>query len=319
MELREDRLAVQLTFLGTGAGMPSKERNTSSLVLELNDVKGSLWMFDCGEATQHQILKTHIKPRKIQKIFITHLHGDHIFGLPGFISSRSFLSGETPLTIYGPKGIKQFIDTALVISKTNVKYELEIIEIDSGVIFDDDKYTVYAHKLQHVIPSFGFRIVQRDLPGQLLIDKALAFGVPKGPFLKKLKNGEDVVLENGRIVKSEDVLGPKKKGAIITILGDTKYCSEAIELAKNADVVIHEATFDNSTTDLAALYGHSTNIEAAKVALQANAKALILNHISARFIGKDLEKLFAEAKQVFPKTYLADDFSHFDLKHLLDE
>lgn len=305
---------MQLHFLGTGAGMPSKERNTSSILLELYEQRGSSWMFDCGEATQHQILKTPIKPRKIEKIFITHMHGDHIFGLPGLLSSRSFLAGEDTLTIYGPPGIKAFIDMSLSVSNTHIKYPLVIEEIGEGIIFEDEQFIVTAKLLQHVIPTFGYRIEQKNMPGELLIDKALALGVPKGPLLKRLKNGENIVLEDGTVVNSSDVVGPAKKGMIITILGDTKYCEASIELASGADVLVHEATFDHHTEDLAASYGHSTNTEAANVAKSAEVKALILNHISARFLGKDVDRLLTQAKQIFQNTYIAVDFAQYELK-----
>ena len=310
---------MQLQFLGTGAGMPSKERNTSSVVLELYEQRGTAWMFDCGEATQHQILKTSIKPRKIEKIFITHLHGDHIFGLPGLISSRYFLAGEDTLTIYGPPGIKAFIEMSISISNTHIKYPLVIEEIHEGVIFEDEQFIVKAKLLQHVVPTFGYRVEQKNLPGELLIEKAVALGVPKGPLLKQLKNGEDVILEDGTVVNSRDVVGPAKKGMIITILGDTKYCDASIELANGADVLVHEATFDHQTEDLAASYGHSTNREAATVAKQAGVKALILNHISARFLGKDVEHLLTQAQQIFQNTYIAFDFSQYDLKEITKE
>src|SRR5690625_4101469 len=119
---------MEITFLGTGAGMPSKERNVSAIMLNLLQERNSLWLFDCGEATQHQILQTKIKPRKIEKIFISHLHGDHVFGLPGLLSSRSFQGGEEPLTIYGPTGIKQFIHTCLQISETHLRYNIDVVE-----------------------------------------------------------------------------------------------------------------------------------------------------------------------------------------------
>jgi ribonuclease Z len=308
---------MQLHFLGTGAGMPSKERNTSSVLLELYEQRGTAWMFDCGEATQHQILKTSIKPRKIEKIFITHLHGDHIFGLPGLLSSRSFLAGEDTLTIYGPPGIKAFIDMSLSISNTHIKYPLVIEEIGEGIIFEDEQFVVTAKLLQHIIPTFGYRIEQKNMPGELLIDKALALGVPKGPLLKQLKNGKNVVLEDGSVVNSSDVVGAAKKGTIITILGDTKYCEASIELASGADVLVHESTFDHHTEDLAASYGHSTNTEAATVAKKAGVKALILNHISARFLGKDVDNLLTQAHKIFQNTFIAVDFSRYELKDII--
>ena len=306
---------MQLHFLGTGAGMPSKERNTSALVLKLLEERGTVWLFDCGEATQHQILHTNIRPRKVEKIFITHLHGDHIFGLPGFLSSRSFLGGEDTLTLYGPKGLKEWITASLNLSKTHLTYSIEFVEVVEGVIFEDGQFIVKAQLLQHVIPCFGYRIEQKPLQGELLIDKARELGVPKGPLLGKLKNGEDITLEDGGIVMSKDVTAPPKPGFTIAILGDTKYCDTAKSLSENADIVVHEATFDHKTEHLAASYGHSTNVEAARIASESNAKNLILNHISSRFLPHDIENLLNEAKEIFPKSFIANDFSQYDWKN----
>ena len=302
---------MQLHFLGTGAGMPSKERNTSALMVKLLDEIGEMWLFDCGEATQHQILHTSLKPRKVTKIFITHLHGDHIFGLPGFLSSRSFQGGDTELTIFGPAGLQQWIEMTLTLSKTHLTYPLKFVEVHEGVIYENRQFIVRAAGLRHVVPCFGYRIEQKDLPGELLIEKALALGVPKGPLLGQLKSGKDITLSNGLVVRASEVVAPPQKGFTLAILGDTKYCEEAIALANDADIVIHEATFDGTTTDLAANYGHATNIEAAKVARQAHARYLLLNHLSARFLPSDLPRFLAEAQAVFPQTYLTADHAIF--------
>lgn len=304
---------MQLQFLGTGAGMPSKERNVTSIALKLLDEIGSIWLFDCGEATQHQILQTSIKPRRIDKIFITHMHGDHIYGLPGFLGSRSFLGGDSPLTIYGPAEVKDFIEAAIRYSKTHLTYPIDFIEVREGVVFEDEHFTVHAKKLQHVIDCYGYRVEQKDLPGQLLVDKVQAQGVPRGPLYGELKEGRDITLENGHIVRATDVLSAPKKGFTVTVLGDTKYCAASIDLAREADIVVHEATFDSSTAELAASYGHATNIEAATIAKKANAKNLILTHLSARFLKKDVERLVEESRTVFSRTYAAEDFAMFAL------
>lgn len=306
---------MQLQFLGTGAGMPSKERNTSALALKLLEERGVIWLFDCGEATQHKILHTTIRPRKIEKVFITHLHGDHIFGLPGFLSSRSFLGGEEPLTLYGPKGLKEWITASFELSKTHLTYRIDYVEVEEGVVFEDEQFTVRAKMLEHVIPCFGYRIEQKPLPGELLIEKVQQLGVPKGPLLGKLKQGEDITLDNGLTVLSKEVTAPPKEGFVVTILGDTKYCQAAKVLSGGADIVVHEATFDHKTEHLAASYGHATNVEAAKIARDASANYLILNHISARFLPQDIQKLAVEAREVFPNTFIAHDFSEYDWKN----
>lgn len=305
---------MQLLFLGTGAGMPSKQRNTSALALKLLEERGAVWLFDCGEATQHQILHTTVKPRKIEKIFITHLHGDHIFGLPGLLGSRSFQGGDEAVEIYGPRGIREYVESVLRISRTHLNYPLRFIEDLDGQIFEDESMTVTSAKLDHVIPSYGFRIVQKPLPPKLLIDRAKELGVPKGPLLAKLKDGQDIRLEDGTLVKSEEVTEPAKPGFIVTILGDTRYCQAAIELGRNADVMVHEGTFDGDTEKLAGEYGHSTILEAAETARQAEVETLIVNHVSARFLPEDEKRLVKEIRKIHSNSHIAHDFSEFDWK-----
>jgi len=305
---------VELLFLGTGAGMPAKLRNVTSIALKhLHD--GSVWLFDCGEATQHQILHTSIRPRKINKIFITHLHGDHIFGLPGLLGSRSFLGGEEDtLDIYGPKGLRDFITTSLSVSQTHVKYELNIHEIEEGLIFEDDRFTVEAKKLDHGILSFGYRIVEKDKPGTLMVDKLKELGIPPGPIYKQLKLGETVTLEDGRVINGKDFVGPDKKGRIITILGDTRPCENSIKLAKDADLLVHEATFNKDAAEQANDYFHSTTLQAATIAKEAGVKQLIITHISSRFEKKDWPILEREAQEQFPNTIIATDFKTVPVK-----
>lgn len=316
---------MQLQFLGTGAGMPSKARNTSSLAVKLLEENGTIWLFDCGEATQHQILHTTIKPRKINKVFITHLHGDHIFGLPGFISSRSFLGGTEPLTIYGPTGLENWVRATLNITGTHLTYELNFEIIDEGVIFEDEQFIVHCKKIEHVIQSYGFRIEQKELPGKLNSELAKGLGVPNGPMLGQLKNGQDITLDNGQIIRSIDVVSEAVEGFKIAILGDTKYCEASIELADGVDVLVHEATFDKGTENLAAAYGHSTNVEAATVSQKANAKMLLMNHISSRFLAHDLNTLQKDAQAIFENSWIVQDFEQFDwinhqlVKHRAEE
>jgi ribonuclease Z len=299
---------VDLFFLGTGAGIPAKLRNVTSIALKLLEERGAIWLFDAGEATQHQILHTSIKPRRIEKIFITHLHGDHIYGLPGLLSSRSFQGGESMVTVYGPKGIKEYINVSLSVSQTYLKYPLEIVEIQEEVIFEDDQFTVEARLLEHGISSYGFRIVEKDRPGTLLADKLVEAGIQPGPIFKKIKNGETVSLEDGRTIVPADFLGPVQQGRIVTILGDTRYCENAIYLAKNADLLVHEATFSKGEEKLAFDYFHSTTRQAAEIAKRAECKQLCLTHISSRYDRFTWRELVEEAREVFPNTDIAEDF-----------
>ena len=298
---------MDFVFLGTGAGVPAKARNVSAIALELLEERGVVWLFDCGEATQHQILKTSVKPRRIEKIFITHLHGDHIFGLPGLLSSRSFQGGTDDLTVYGPKGIADYIQTSLSVSGTHLKYSLSVVEIEEGIVFSDDQFTVSALALDHGILSYGYRIVEKDRPGTLLVDKLRDEGVAPGPIFKAIKNGENVTLEDGRVLYGADYLSEPNKGRILTILGDTRTCEQTIQLAKNADYLVHEATFSRDEGEMAFDYFHSTTAQAAKTAKLAGARHLILTHISARYMGEDIAVLQNEAREIFQNTVIAED------------
>jgi ribonuclease Z len=304
---------VELFFLGTGAGIPAKLRNVTSIALKLLEERGAIWLFDAGEATQHQILHTSIKPRRIEKIFITHLHGDHIYGLPGLLSSRSFQGGESKVTVYGPIGIKEYINVSLSVSQTYLKYPLEIVEIEEGVIFEDEQFTVETRLLEHGIRSFGYRIIEKDRPGTLLADKLIEAGIQPGPIYKKIKNGETVTLADGRIIEPADFLGPIQKGRIVTILGDTRYCEKAIFLAEDADFLVHEATFSKGEEKLAHDYFHSTTHQAAEVAKLANCKQLCLTHISSRYDRNSWRDLVEEAKEIFPNTEIAEDFKEMTI------
>lgn len=305
---------MNVMFLGTGAGIPAKSRNVTSIALQLLEERNAVWLFDCGEATQHQILHTTIKPRKIEKIFITHMHGDHIYGLPGLISSRSFQGGEGLLTIYGPKGIEEFVRTALSVSSTYLTYSLEFIEIKEGIVFEDNLFQVSAKKLEHGIDSYGYRVKEKDLQGTLLVDKLEAIGIKPGPIYQKIKRGETITLEEGTIINGAEFIGPSQKGRIVSILGDTRYTENSLELARDADILIHEATFSEEDEKLAYDYFHSTTKQAAKIALHCNARKLILTHISSRYQKEeDLGTLVKEAQAIFPSSFIASDFMQVDI------
>lgn len=300
---------MQLEFLGTGAGSPSKQRNVSSVALRLLEERNAIWLFDVGEATQHQILNTTIRPRKIEKIFITHLHGDHIFGLPGLLSSRSFQGGTEPLTIYGPVGIKRFVTTALQVSESRLSYPLHFVEIDhEGEVFHDRGFTVTARKLDHKIACYGYRVVEADHPGELQVDKLRALNIPSGPVYGQLKAGKVVTLADGRTVNGQDFIGAPQKGRIIAICGDTRKTANTVELAQDADVLVHESTFAKDEPKLARSYYHSTSLQAAEIAKRAGAKRLLLNHISARYAGRAAYQLAYQVRDVFPETRVVNDF-----------
>lgn len=309
---------MQIQFLGTSAGQPSKTRNVSSLALKLLDEINQIWLFDCGEGTQNRILETTIKPRKISKIFITHLHGDHIYGLPGFLSSRSFQANEeqTDLTIYGPEGIKAFVTTSLCVTSTRLPYRIHFHEIgpeNLGKVLETDHFSVYADKLDHTVFCLGYRIMQKDLDGTLDADKLKAAGVPFGPLFGQIKNGKNVTLEDGREIIASDYLSPPRPGKVITILGDTRKTDASVRLAVNADVLIHEATYGKQDARIAKKHGHSTNTQAAEVAREAGAKRLFLNHISPRFLAKDIKQHRYDASQIFGEVWVVNDLEEYEL------
>ncbi|WP_156290860.1 ribonuclease Z [Oceanobacillus salinisoli] len=306
---------MELIFLGTGAGVPSKERNVSSIALSLLQEINNVWLFDCGEATQHQILHTSIKPRKVNKIFITHLHGDHIFGLPGFLSSRSFQGGDEELTIYGPSGIKEFVETSLRVSSSHLTYPITFVETTEGKVMDDDHFQVHAKKLDHGIASFGYRIVEKNKPGELLVDKLQKIGIIPGPIYRQIKENSVVTTDDGKILHQEDYIGPDKQGRVISILGDTRYKEEHIEFVSNSNVLIHEATFDQDKSALAYDYFHSTTTQAAFLAKQGNVDHLILTHISSRYQKEDNKLLTNEAQQIFSNTTMATDLKRIIIEH----
>ncbi|MFD0699049.1 ribonuclease Z [Paenibacillus sp. GCM10027628] len=305
---------MELFFLGTGAGMPSKQRNVTSIALNLLDERGTYWLFDCGEGTQHQILHSPVKLGRTEKLFITHLHGDHLYGIPGLLTSRSYLGGDSPLTVYGPTGVKSFIDTALAVSGAHLSYTLHVIEIhEEGLLFEDETFRVETARLEHRVESFGFRIIEKDQAGKLMLDKLSELGIPAGPIYGKLKQGQTVQLEDGRVLQGADFVGAPIPGRKVVILGDTRYCSGALHLAQGADVLVHEATFAMDKQELAYAFDHATSVDAARTAEEAGADALIMTHISSRYQGEEINLLLQEAQSIHPNSHIAKDFWSFDI------
>ena len=287
---------MQIEFLGTGAGSPSKQRNVTSIALKLLEERNAIWLFDVGEATQHQILRTTIRPRKIEKI------------------SRSFQGGNEPLTIYGPRGIEDFVKVSLRVSETKLSYPLKFVELtDGGVIFKDKTFTVSCEKLDHKIECFGYRIVEHDHPGELKVEKLKEMNIPSGPVYGQLKAGKTVTLEDGTILDGHDFIGMPQKGRIVAILGDTRKNGNSIKLAHNADVLVHESTFAKGEGRMARNYYHSTSAQAAQIAKTANVGRLLLTHISARYTGRAAYELAYQVRDVFSATRVVNDLDVIDV------
>ncbi len=202
---------MEFYFLGTNAGVPTIQRNVTSIALRLLEERRSMWLFDCGEGTQQEVLRSPLKLSRLEKIFITHLHGDHLFGLPGLLSSRAYQGGTTPLTVYGPPGLKQYIELSLGISQSRINYQLHIVEHTGGLLFDDGQFRVESALLDHRIDSYGYRIVEMDKPGKLNQELLERYGIKPGPVYGKLKRGESVEVEGGSHASSPGCIGCTEK------------------------------------------------------------------------------------------------------------
>ena len=293
---------MEVTFLGTSSAVHSKDRNHPSIALK---AFGDVFLFDCGEGTQRQLLFTNVSPMKISKVFITHFHGDHILGLPGLLQSMSLNGRESKLTVYGPRGLNKLKDAIYSLGYCAIEYPVEFIEIDTGIIEETDEYVIRAQSVRHNVPSLAYSIEEKKKP-RFLREKAIELGVPVGPAFGKLHNGEEIEI-NGRIIKPEQVLGPPRKGIKITYSGDTRPCEEMIMFAKDSTLLIHESTFIQKEAQNAEEYGHSTSKDAAFVARESNSKKLIITHISTRYGEEYAQVMLKEAQEIFENTELAED------------
>jgi ribonuclease Z len=301
---------MQITFLGTSAGVPTRSRNVSCVALRLPQ-RGEVWLFDCGEGTQHQLIRSDLKISQISRIFITHMHGDHLFGLVGLLASAGMAGHARSIDVYGPPGLEDYMRDVTRQSETHFSYRAETHTIETGTVFEDDEFTVTCQPLKHRIQTFGYHIAERDRPGPFNLEKAVAMGIPPGPIYGRLKRGERVRLPDGRELEGLDFCGATVGGRRVAYCTDTIYCRSAVELALDADVLIHEATYAHRDEELARRSLHSTSVMAARVALEAGAKQLLLTHISPRYMpGNRIEpdELLSEARAVFPNTEMAHDF-----------
>jgi len=286
----------KIIFLGTSAGVPTRFRNVSALALQPENSKAWI-LFDCGEGTQHQILKSPLSAYNLSTIFITHLHGDHIYGLPGLLASRGMVQAQTPLEIYGPKGLKEIIETVMHHSQLHLPFDLKIIEVSKDMRIDLGQLTIDVVELSHSIPSYGYVVTFADKPGKFDVAKAKALGVPEGPLYAKLKRGETITLPDGRSIDGTLLIGEPQKGKRIVIGGDND-TPLLFEKFAPFDLMIHEATYTQYDFDhLPRKFQHTTAKALAQAAQQMGVSWLILNHISPRY-DKDgrIVELVEEAK-----------------------
>ena len=287
--------------------MPTQGRSSSSVAVRR---KGEIILFDCGEGAQRQMVTARIGFRRPTRVFISHLHGDHVLGLPGLIQTMTLLQRERPLHIYGPGGLAGFIE-AFSSVLGDPGFTIKIYEIlGGGVVFEGPEYNVIAVEADHDGQSWSYVLDERPLPGRFHPERAVELGVPEGPLWKRLQQGEDVVMGDGKLVRSEDVVEPPKRGLKIAYSGDTRPTGNLVEAAVGADVLIHEATFDDSLEDKAAENGHSTATQAAEIAKAAGAGMLILTHISSRY--PDEGVLLEQARKIFSNTRVAEDLMEIE-------
>lgn len=296
--------------------MPTRSRNVSCVALRPAQ-RGEVWLFDCGEGTQHQLLRSDLNISQIARIFITHMHGDHVLGLMGLLATCGMTAHARGIEIYGPRPIADYVREVSRRTQFQTNYPLEVHEVKEGLVFEDDEYTVTCAQLKHRLQAFGYRITEKDRPGHFDVARAQELGIPSGPLYGKLKRGESVTLEDGRIFEGADFCGPDLKGRVVAYCTDTTYCRSAVELARDADLLIHEATFAQADEGLAIRSTHSTAAMAARVALEAGARKLFITHFSPRYFPgnqTEPEDLLNEARGVFAETEMARDFLSVDVE-----
>jgi len=302
-------MSINVIFLGTSGSVPTLKRSLPSVVVQCPK---ELWMFDCGENTQRQMMKGKISFHKKLEVFLTHLHGDHVLGLPGVLQTMALMDRKEPVQIYGPPGIRKFLVCTKDTLNFGLTFPVEINEILSeGVIVNQEDYMVTAVKSNHSISGFCYAFIEKPRPGKFYPKKAKALGVPVGELWSKLQAGKKVTLTDGKVILPSDVMGPARAGRKIVYTGDTKPFEAFISFAAGADLIIHESTFDDSLSDKAMVDGHSTPSQAAAGAKAASAQRLALTHISARY--PDATLLLEQAKKVFEETVVAEDFMVVEL------
>jgi len=306
-------MSLHVVFLGTAASVPTVARALPSVVVKR---KNEVLMFDCGEGVQRQMIRASVGFHRKMKVFVSHMHGDHVLGLPGLLQTMSLLDRQQKLEIYGPVGIKAFVDAIRDTVQFVLTFPIEIHEIkDEGVVCEEKEYEVKAAPTDHVVPSLAYALIEKPRPGRFNPKKAEALGVPEGPLWSRLQRGEKVKTPTGRVVKPEQVMGPTRPGRKIVYSGDTRPIERLLRLAEGADLLIHEATFDDELFDKALEDGHSTPSQAAETANKARAKRLILTHLSSRY--KNAQSLLEQAKKIFSHVDVAEDFMEIEVP-LLD-
>jgi ribonuclease Z len=300
---------LDLIFLGTSGSMPTSQRAPSALLLRRG---GERLLFDCGEGTQRQLLRSAVGLVELHEVFLTHFHADHYLGLPGMLKTFALRGREAPLAIYGPPGLRDlFAALRRVFGK--LTYEVEIVELRPGESLERDDYRLLVFPVDHGVSAVGYALVEDERPGRFDVAAADELGVPSGPERGALQRGEIVTLPHGQVVTPEQVLGPPRPGRKVVLAGDTAPSPIVVEMSRGADLLVHEATFCEEERERAEETRHSTAAGAAGVARDAEVGLLALTHLSPRYFGGEVAR---EAREVFPNTVVPRDFDtiviHFD-------
>lgn len=310
---------IEMQFLGTSAGIPSKSRNVTGLALRLLPLKDQI-LVDCGEGSQLQLMKSSFSITRIKHIFITHMHGDHTLGLPGLLASRSLLGAQEPVNVTGPLGIKDFVQDSLEATFCNLDFDLKFHEIKKGdhLTSEIPGFKVSSITLKHNIPSYAYRFEQLKPHRTFLVEKARDLGIPEGPLYKELQQGKSITMDNGKSYHGEDFLTEPKKPLVLIIGGDNVDPSLVLPVLNQADVFVHEATYTHADFEkLPRKLQHSTVEQVAKIAEEARVKNLVLTHFSPRYHDLKLDS-FSQIKTLAAEhfsgqLFLADDLAKFEL------
>jgi len=300
---------LRVTFLGTGGSLPTPHRNPSAILVNR---KGELMLFDCGEGAQQQMMRAKTGMMKLSSIFITHLHADHILGIPGLIQTMSFHGREDPLFIYAPERSFEQITYLTHIGYTRPRFDVRITELSPGDVIERDEYDVTAIRTEHNVPSIGYALFEHQRTGRFDRERAIELGVPPGPLFSRLQRGESVTVD-GKTVHPEDVLGSPRPGRRIVYTGDTRPTDTVLEASHGVDLLIHDGSLAHDLVDWARETMHSTAREAALLAKEAGVRKLVLTHISSRYA--DPSPIVKDAEAVFDRVQVARDFLEIEIPY----
>jgi ribonuclease Z len=298
---------LDLVFLGTAGSMPTAERSPTALLVRRG---GDKLLFDCAEGTQRQMLRSSVGLLDLREVFLTHYHADHYLGLPGMLKTFALRGREVPITIYGPPGLVSLFG-ALRRIFGKLTYEYDLIELRPGDALERGDYRIVSFPVAHGVSSIGYALVEDERPGRFDVQASDALGVPYGPERGALQRGLPVTLGDGRVVIPDQVLGEPRPGRTVVIAGDTAPSPTVLEVARGADLLVHEATFLEDERERARETLHSTAREAAEIAREAEVRMLVLTHLSTRYFGPDAAR---EARAVFPGTVVPRDFDIIDVR-----